>query len=136
MGTPVWGRAALLAGTLVSGTVTARLTQPSRRRYGCLERILPAAQGFQEAVDAFQEWLGATERQLAQLWRADGCVGRVQDAHQQTQVGTGWTQGGHRVDTGTCVITGRCYRPSVRRSVGAWESWMAPWRAGSGSWRW
>lgn len=65
----MWGRGALLAGTLVSGTVTARLTQPSWRRYGCLERILPAAQGFQEAVDTFQEWLSATERQLAQLWR-------------------------------------------------------------------
>ncbi|XP_059334722.1 microtubule-actin cross-linking factor 1, isoforms 6/7-like [Ammospiza nelsoni] len=62
-----------------------KLMQEAEARYGCLERILPAAQGFQEAVDAFQEWLGATERQLAQLWRADGCVGRVQDAHQQTQ---------------------------------------------------
>ncbi|XP_041262041.1 plectin [Onychostruthus taczanowskii] len=62
-----------------------KLMQEAEARYGCLERILPAAQGFQEAVDAFQEWLSATERQLAQLWRADGCVGRVQDAHQQTQ---------------------------------------------------
>ncbi|XP_064559303.1 plectin [Zonotrichia leucophrys gambelii] len=62
-----------------------KLMQEAEARYGCLERILPAAQGFQEAVDAFQEWLGATERQLAQLWRADGCVGRVQDAYQQTQ---------------------------------------------------
>ncbi|XP_039566789.1 plectin [Passer montanus] len=62
-----------------------KLMQEAEARYSCLERILPAAQGFQEAVDAFQEWLSATERQLAQLWRADGCVGRVQDAHQQTQ---------------------------------------------------
>ncbi|XP_017694037.1 PREDICTED: dystonin-like [Lepidothrix coronata] len=62
-----------------------KLMQEAEARYGRLERILPAAQGFQEAVDAFQEWLSATERQLAQLWRTDGCVGRVQDAHQQTQ---------------------------------------------------
>lgn len=71
------------------GRCSPWLTQPSRRRYGCLERILPAAQDFQEAVDSFQEWLGATERQLAQLWRANGCVSRVQDAHRQTQVGAG-----------------------------------------------
>ncbi|XP_064530943.1 microtubule-actin cross-linking factor 1, isoforms 6/7-like isoform X2 [Pseudopipra pipra] len=62
-----------------------KLMQEAEARYGRLERILPAAQGFQEAVDAFQEWLSATERQLAQLWRTDGCVGRVQDAHRQTQ---------------------------------------------------
>lgn len=127
----MWGRG-VLAGT----SVPTRLTQPCRLRYSCLERILPAAQGFQEAVDAFQEWLGATERQLAQLWRADGCVGRVQDAHQQTQVGTGWAWGGHGVGTGTRVTAGHCCRPSVRRSAGGWESWMAPWRAGSASWRW
>ncbi|XP_009469989.1 PREDICTED: dystonin-like [Nipponia nippon] len=62
-----------------------KLMQEAEARYGCLERILPAAQGFQEAVDSFQEWLGATERQLAQLWHANGCVSRVQDAHRQTQ---------------------------------------------------
>ncbi|XP_033367561.1 dystonin-like, partial [Parus major] len=73
------------AGLLSLGERWDKLMQEAEARYGCLERILPAAQGFQEAVDAFQEWLGATERQLAQLWRADGCVGRVQDAHQQTQ---------------------------------------------------
>ncbi|XP_068033392.1 plectin [Anomalospiza imberbis] len=73
------------AGLFSLGERWDKLMQEAEARYGCLERILPAAQGFQEAVDAFQEWLGATERQLAQLWRADGCVGRVQDAHQQTQ---------------------------------------------------
>nr|XP_041569976.1 plectin [Taeniopygia guttata] len=73
------------AGILSLGERWDKLMQEAEARYSCLERILPAAQGFQEAVDAFQEWLGATERQLAQLWRADGCVGRVQDAHQQTQ---------------------------------------------------
>ncbi|XP_075271448.1 LOW QUALITY PROTEIN: plectin [Opisthocomus hoazin] len=62
-----------------------KLMREAEARYGRLERILPAAQGFQEATDAFQEWLGATERQLAQLWRADGCVGRVRDAHRQSQ---------------------------------------------------
>ncbi|KAJ7427638.1 hypothetical protein WISP_05285 [Willisornis vidua] len=62
-----------------------KLMQEAEARYGCLERILPAAQGFQEAMDAFQEWLSAMERQLAQLWHTDGCVGRVQDAHRQTQ---------------------------------------------------
>lgn len=103
MGTPVWGQGALLAVPRSRGLSLPGSPTPPRCRYGCLERILPAAQGFQEAVDAFQEWLGATERQLAQLWRADGCVGRVQDAHQQTQVGAGWTRGGCRVGTGTCV---------------------------------
>ncbi|OPJ85731.1 hypothetical protein AV530_009699 [Patagioenas fasciata monilis] len=61
------------------------LMREAEARYGHLERILPAAQAFQEAVDSFQEWLGGTERQLAQLWHANGCVGRVQDAHRQTQ---------------------------------------------------
>ncbi|XP_077032122.1 plectin [Agelaius phoeniceus] len=73
------------AGLFSLGERWDKLMQEAEARYGCLERILPAAQAFQKAVDAFQEWLGATERQLAQLWRADGCVGRVQDAHQQTQ---------------------------------------------------
>ncbi|KAM6375942.1 microtubule-actin cross-linking factor 1, isoforms 6/7-like [Alca torda] len=67
------------------GEKWGKLRQEAEARYGRLERILPAAQAFQEAVDSFQEWLGATERQLAQLWRADGCVARVQDAHRQTQ---------------------------------------------------
>ncbi|XP_071890276.1 microtubule-actin cross-linking factor 1, isoforms 6/7 isoform X2 [Anas platyrhynchos] len=67
------------------GEKWGKLMQEAEARYGRLERILPAAQSFQEAVDSFQEWLGATERQLAQLWRANGCVSRVQEAHQQTQ---------------------------------------------------
>ncbi|XP_075346520.1 microtubule-actin cross-linking factor 1, isoforms 6/7-like isoform X5 [Mycteria americana] len=67
------------------GEKWGKLMQEAEARYGRLERILPAAQGFQEAVDSFQEWLGATERQLAQLWHANGCVSRVQDAHRQTQ---------------------------------------------------
>ncbi|XP_014801189.1 PREDICTED: dystonin-like [Calidris pugnax] len=67
------------------GEKWGRLVQEAEARYGRLERILPAAQGFQEAVDSFQEWLGATERQLAQLWHANGCVAHLQDAHRQTQ---------------------------------------------------
>ncbi|XP_072707816.1 microtubule-actin cross-linking factor 1, isoforms 6/7-like isoform X2 [Ciconia boyciana] len=67
------------------GEKWGKLMQEAEARYGRLEQILPAAQGFQEAVDSFQEWLGATERQLAQLWHANGCVSRVQDAHRQTQ---------------------------------------------------
>ncbi|CAM9306034.1 unnamed protein product [Bubo scandiacus] len=67
------------------GEKWGKLMREAEARYGCLERILPAAQGFQEAVDSFQEWLSATERQLAQLWRANGCVTHLQDAHRQTQ---------------------------------------------------
>ncbi|XP_025070034.1 dystonin-like [Alligator sinensis] len=63
----------------------AQLIQEAEARHGCLERILPAAQRFQESVDAFQEWLSATERHLARLWRANGCVSHVRDAHQQIQ---------------------------------------------------
>ncbi|XP_054023519.1 plectin [Dryobates pubescens] len=63
-----------------------KLMEEAEARYSHLERILPVAQAFQEAVDSFQEWLASTERQLAQLWRANGCLSRLQDAHQQTQV--------------------------------------------------
>ncbi|XP_064010405.1 plectin [Pogoniulus pusillus] len=63
-----------------------KLKEEAEARYGHLERILPAAQAFQETVDSFQEWLASTERQLAQLWRANGCLSRLQDAHQQTQM--------------------------------------------------
>ncbi|XP_063255509.1 microtubule-actin cross-linking factor 1, isoforms 6/7-like [Prinia subflava] len=73
------------AGPLGLGERWDKLRQEAEARYCCLERILPAAQAFQGAVDTFQEWLGATERRLAQLWGTDGCVGRVQDTHQQTQ---------------------------------------------------
>ncbi|XP_025944139.1 microtubule-actin cross-linking factor 1, isoforms 1/2/3/5-like isoform X1 [Apteryx rowi] len=81
------GTEALEEGSSLSSLAEkwGKLMQEAEARHGCLERILPAAQGFQEAVDPFQEWLGATERQLAQLWRADGCVSRLQDAHRQIQ---------------------------------------------------
>ncbi|XP_044863726.1 microtubule-actin cross-linking factor 1, isoforms 1/2/3/5-like [Mauremys mutica] len=61
------------------------LIQKANARHSCLERILPAAQHFQESVDSFQEWLSATERRLAQLWQANGCVAQLQAAHQQSQ---------------------------------------------------
>ncbi|CAM5087884.1 unnamed protein product [Eretmochelys imbricata] len=62
-----------------------KLIQKANTRHSCLERILPAAQRFQESVDSFQEWLSATERCLAQLWHANGCVSHLQAAHQQSQ---------------------------------------------------
>ncbi|XP_050795246.1 microtubule-actin cross-linking factor 1, isoforms 6/7-like isoform X3 [Gopherus flavomarginatus] len=62
-----------------------KLIQKANTRHSCLERILPAAQCFQESVDSFQEWLSATERRLAQLWHANGCMTQLQAAHQQSQ---------------------------------------------------
>ncbi|EMP29190.1 Microtubule-actin cross-linking factor 1, isoforms 1/2/3/5 [Chelonia mydas] len=62
-----------------------KLIQKANARHSCLEQILPAAQRFQESVDSFQEWLSATERCLAQLWHANGCVSHLQAAHQQSQ---------------------------------------------------
>lgn len=58
-------------------------------RHSCLEQIFPVAQAFQALVDPFQDWLGATERTLAQLWRASGSASLVQEAHRQVQVGCG-----------------------------------------------
>lgn len=73
-------------------------------RHSCLERILPAAQRFQESVDSFQEWLSATERCLAQLWHANGCVSHLQAAHQQSQVRAGgWVY--------RAGLAGTCSRP-------------------------
>ncbi|XP_051466276.1 dystonin-like [Apus apus] len=62
-----------------------KLVQEAESRYQHLERILPAAQAFQETTDSFQEWLGATERQVAQLWHHNGCLSRLRDAHQHSQ---------------------------------------------------
>ncbi|XP_062987463.1 microtubule-actin cross-linking factor 1, isoforms 6/7-like [Elgaria multicarinata webbii] len=61
------------------------LIQGAEARHSTLERILPAAHAFQESVDSFQDWLGSTERKLAQLWRANGSLGHAQEAHQQIQ---------------------------------------------------
>ncbi|XP_075774303.1 microtubule-actin cross-linking factor 1, isoforms 6/7-like isoform X2 [Pelodiscus sinensis] len=62
-----------------------KLLQEANTRHSCLERILPAAQRFQDSVESFQEWLAATERHLAQLWQASSCVSHLQAAHQQIQ---------------------------------------------------
>ncbi|XP_053101052.1 microtubule-actin cross-linking factor 1, isoforms 6/7-like isoform X2 [Hemicordylus capensis] len=62
----------------------AAVAQGAEARHGCLERILPAACAFQASADAFQDWLGATERTLGQLWRASG-GSQTQEAHRQTQ---------------------------------------------------
>nr|XP_056710553.1 plectin [Euleptes europaea] len=61
------------------------LIRGAEARHSCLEQILPAAQTFQQSVDAFQDWLSATERQLAQLWHANGSLSQAQDSHQQIQ---------------------------------------------------
>ncbi|XP_048796002.1 microtubule-actin cross-linking factor 1, isoforms 6/7-like [Lagopus muta] len=45
-----------------------RLLDEVQHRFVFLERIVPAAQRFQQGADSFQEWLAATERLLAQLW--------------------------------------------------------------------
>uniref|UniRef100_A0ABM5GD73 Dystonin-like n=1 Tax=Pogona vitticeps TaxID=103695 RepID=A0ABM5GD73_9SAUR len=63
----------------------ATLIQRAEGRHRSLEKILPTACTFQESVDAFQDWLGSTERKLAQLWRANGNLNPTQEAHQQIQ---------------------------------------------------
>ncbi|XP_074842522.1 microtubule-actin cross-linking factor 1, isoforms 6/7-like [Carettochelys insculpta] len=62
-----------------------KLVEKAHARHGCLERILPAAQRYQESAESFQEWLTATERSLAQLWHANGCLSHLQAVHQQSQ---------------------------------------------------
>ncbi|XP_048338595.1 microtubule-actin cross-linking factor 1, isoforms 1/2/3/5-like isoform X2 [Sphaerodactylus townsendi] len=63
----------------------AALMRGAEARHSCLEQILPAAQTFQQSADAFQDWLSTTERQLAQLWHANGSLVQVQDSCQQIQ---------------------------------------------------
>uniref|UniRef100_A0A8D0BYF7 Uncharacterized protein n=1 Tax=Salvator merianae TaxID=96440 RepID=A0A8D0BYF7_SALMN len=63
------------------------LIQEAEARRRSLERVLPAAQAFQESVTPFQDWLSFTERRLAQLWQiANGSLSRAQDTCQQIQV--------------------------------------------------
>ncbi|XP_069477977.1 microtubule-actin cross-linking factor 1, isoforms 6/7-like [Ambystoma mexicanum] len=59
------------------------LVQKAEARHSHLEDILPAAQAFQEHVDGLQDWLLATERRLAELWRANGGVEEMEEGHQQ-----------------------------------------------------
>lgn len=54
-------------------------------RHSSLQQIIPAANVFQELVDAFQDWLSLTEQKLAQLWAAHGSLAQSQEAHQQIQ---------------------------------------------------
>ncbi|KAJ6661546.1 hypothetical protein lerEdw1_014456 [Lerista edwardsae] len=63
----------------------AGLVQGAEARHSCLEQVFSAAQAFQALVDPLQDWLGATERTLAQLWRASGSASHVQEAHRQAQ---------------------------------------------------
>lgn len=62
------------------------LIRTAEARRSQLEDILPVAQAFQEHMDAFQDWLAATERRLPELWRAHSCVIQIQEAHQHIQV--------------------------------------------------
>ncbi|KAM4706250.1 microtubule-actin cross-linking factor 1, isoforms 6/7-like [Rhinophrynus dorsalis] len=62
------------------------LIQKAEARHHQLERITPAAQTFQESLDTFQDWVSATERQLAELWRATGSMNQIKEAHQEVQV--------------------------------------------------
>ncbi|XP_053571953.1 microtubule-actin cross-linking factor 1, isoforms 6/7-like [Bombina bombina] len=62
------------------------LIQKAEARHRHLEQIVPAAQRFQEALDAFQDWVNATERQLAELWRAKGSMSQIENVHQQVQL--------------------------------------------------
>ncbi|XP_069738129.1 microtubule-actin cross-linking factor 1, isoforms 6/7-like [Phaenicophaeus curvirostris] len=62
-----------------------KLMQEAAARSGQLQRILPAAQAFQEAQGAFLQRLAATEMQLAQLGAGSGCSARTQDALKQSQ---------------------------------------------------
>lgn len=129
-------------GTVVALSTALANTGPTRS--GRLERILPAALRFQEATDSFQEWLGAAERRLAQLWHADGCS-NMQDAHRQSQVRAGgWGRGGAApMDAVGCVlmpvaaeVTTSCHRSCARRLVHGWGSWTVLWEVGSRSWPW
>ncbi|KAM4687865.1 microtubule-actin cross-linking factor 1, isoforms 6/7-like [Discoglossus pictus] len=62
------------------------LIHKAEARHRRLEQITPAAQGFQESLDAFQDWVNATERRLAELWRANVPMNQTVEVHQQVQV--------------------------------------------------
>ncbi|KAL8181398.1 UNVERIFIED_CONTAM: hypothetical protein K2H54_000972 [Gekko kuhli] len=62
------------------------LVQGAEARHSHLERILPAAQAFQQSADTFQDWLSSTERHLAPLWHVNGgSLSQAQSSHQQIQ---------------------------------------------------
>uniref|UniRef100_A0A8C5WEV8 Uncharacterized protein n=1 Tax=Leptobrachium leishanense TaxID=445787 RepID=A0A8C5WEV8_9ANUR len=62
------------------------LLQRTESRFRQLERINPVAQNFQESLDAFQDWLGATERKLAELWQANGPKSKIMEAYMEAQI--------------------------------------------------
>ncbi|XP_073488444.1 microtubule-actin cross-linking factor 1, isoforms 6/7-like isoform X2 [Aquarana catesbeiana] len=61
------------------------LIHKAEERHRQLERITPAAQNFQESLDAFYDWLSATERRLAELWRTNRSMNQIKDAHIEVQ---------------------------------------------------
>ncbi|XP_042319591.1 microtubule-actin cross-linking factor 1, isoforms 1/2/3/5-like isoform X2 [Sceloporus undulatus] len=77
-----WERSRVLSSLQEKWT---SLTQEAEARHNSLEQILPAAHAFQGSVDSFQDWLGLTERELAQLWRANGSLSLAQEACRQVQ---------------------------------------------------
>ncbi|KAF7237173.1 Microtubule-actin cross-linking factor 1, isoforms 1/2/3/5 [Varanus komodoensis] len=61
------------------------LVEGAEARHRALERILPAACAFRESGDAFREWLGRAEGELAQLWRGSRSLSGHPEAQQQLQ---------------------------------------------------
>ncbi|XP_068094255.1 microtubule-actin cross-linking factor 1, isoforms 6/7-like isoform X2 [Hyperolius riggenbachi] len=61
------------------------LLQRAEERHRQLERITPAAQSFQESLDAFYDWLSTTERRLAELWRTNRSMTQIKDSHLEIQ---------------------------------------------------
>ncbi|KAM5158164.1 microtubule-actin cross-linking factor 1, isoforms 6/7-like [Mantella aurantiaca] len=61
------------------------LIQRAEDRHRQLERVTPAAQNFQVSLDAFYDWLSATERRLAELWRTNRSMNQIKDAHIEVQ---------------------------------------------------
>ncbi|OCT77336.1 hypothetical protein XELAEV_18032537mg [Xenopus laevis] len=62
------------------------LLERAEARHRQLERITPVAHQFQQLLDAFQDWVGATEMRLAELWRATGSMGQIEKAHEDVQI--------------------------------------------------
>ncbi|XP_063780809.1 plectin [Pseudophryne corroboree] len=61
------------------------LLHRAEERHRHLERITPAAQNFQELLDAFHDWMSATERQLAELWRTNRSMYQMGDTQKEAQ---------------------------------------------------
>ncbi|XP_066434273.1 microtubule-actin cross-linking factor 1, isoforms 6/7-like isoform X2 [Eleutherodactylus coqui] len=61
------------------------LLRRAKDRHHQLERITPAAQNFQEALDIFHDWLSSTERRLTELWRTNRSMNQIKDCHKEVQ---------------------------------------------------